>query len=135
MKKMKSYREYVGIHGGYNVVQKIWLPAEKFLGRLAHHGLRLLRVARRDAVPGLGLAPVQVVDRRGPMVLGMPAEGGEAHTDVEPGNFHTRDVHVDGFQDGVGHHRQAVQVPIGLRQNFFWKIKTFQEFCCPISNR
>jgi len=60
---------------------------------------------------------MEVVDGRGPVILCVPAEGREAHADVQPGDLHARNVHVDAAQDRVGDDRQVVQVPIGLKRN------------------
>ena len=72
---MDHYLEYVWVHGGDNVVEEVGLAREELLGRLTHDFLRFLGVLGGDAVPRLGLAPVQVVDGGCPVVLSVPAEG------------------------------------------------------------
>ena len=106
--------EHIGVHGGDDVMQEVRLGAEQLLGGLPHHGLGLLRVLGGDPVPGLGLAPVQEVDTRRPVILDMPAEGGETHSHVEPGHLHPGDVHVNVLQDRVGHNWQVIEIPLRL---------------------
>ena len=45
------------------------------------------------------------------MVLYVPAEGGEAHAHIQPGNLHPRDVYVDMGQDRLLQYWHVVQVP------------------------
>ena len=72
-------------------------------------------VNRSEVSPGFRLPPVEVIDRGRPVVLGVPAEGGEAHAHVEPRDLHSGNVHVTGAQDRVGQHGQVVQVPLRLK--------------------
>ena len=60
------------------------------------------------------LVPVQVVDGVAPVVLDVPAEGGEAHAHVEPGQRHAADVGGDMSQHRRVHHRHVVEVPATL---------------------
>ena len=45
------------------------------------------------------------------MVFDVPAEGGEAHAHVEPGQLHATDVGGDVGQHRGLQHRHVVQVP------------------------
>ena len=67
-----------------------------------------------DARPlAMRCVPVQVVDGVAPVVLVVPAEGGEAHAHVHPGHLHAGDVGLDVRQDRVVQHGDVVQVPAG----------------------
>lgn len=55
--------------------------------------------------------PVQVVDGIAPVVLNMPAKGGEAHPHVQPGHLHARDVCIDVSKDWLLQDGHVVQVP------------------------
>lgn len=57
---------------------------------------------------------MQVVDGVAPVVLDVPAEGGEAHAHVQPGQFHAADVGSDVREDGLLHHRHVVQIPAAV---------------------
>lgn len=54
---------------------------------------------------------MQEVDGVAPVVLDVPAEGGETHAHIEPGHLHTRDVHIDVSEHRLLQHRHVVQVP------------------------
>lgn len=112
-----TYLKDIGVHGGDNVMEKIGLTAEKLFGRFSHHFLGLFGVMSRDTIPSFGLAPMQIIDGRCPMILGVPTESGETHAHVKPRHFHAGNVHVDGTQDGIGHHGQTIEVPIRLQDN------------------
>ena len=55
--------------------------------------------------------PVEVVDGVAPVVLDVPAEGGEAHAHIQPGQLHATDVGCNVSQHGGIQHRHVVQVP------------------------
>ena len=94
-----------------HLVEQVGLRAEEF-GRGGLHGrLEDFGVVAGDAVPRLGLAPVQVVDRVAPVVLVVPAKGREAHADVHPRHLHARDVGVDEAQHRALEVGQVVEVP------------------------
>lgn len=59
--------------------------------------------------------PVEVVDGVAPVVLNVPAERGEDHPHVEPGDLHPRDVSVDVAQQRLLQHGHHVQVPAAAR--------------------
>ena len=54
---------------------------------------------------------MQVVDGIAPVILNVPAKGGEAHPHIEPRHLHARDVHVDMRQNRLLEHRHVIQVP------------------------
>ena len=62
---------------------------------------------------------MQEVDGVAPVVLDVPAEGGEAHAHVQPGQLHAADVGRDVGQHRGVQHGHVVQVPaageVGLR--------------------
>lgn len=58
---------------------------------------------------------MHVVDGVAPMILVVPAEGGEAHADVHPRNLHTGNVAVDVAENGALHDGQVVQIPRAVR--------------------
>ena len=98
---------------------------------LLYHFLKYIfeqKIYWRKDSPGFWFTPVQVIDGRGPVVFSVPAEGWEAHANVEPRHLHARDVHVDGSKNRIGNDGQVVQVPIGLenkidvQQSFFKQI-------------
>ena len=55
--------------------------------------------------------PVQEVDGVAPVVLDVPAEGGEAHAHIEPGHLHARDIHVYVGKDRLLQDWHVIQVP------------------------
>lgn len=57
------------------------------------------------------VSPVQEVDGVAPVVLNVPAEGGETHPHIEPGHLHTRDVYVDVGEHGLLQHGHVIQIP------------------------
>ena len=54
---------------------------------------------------------MQVVNGVAPVILNVPAESWEHHTDVKPGHLHPRDVSIDVTQQGLLQHGHHVQVP------------------------
>lgn len=58
---------------------------------------------------------MQVVDGVAPMILNVPAEGGEAHANIKPGQRHPTDVSRYMSQYRRFHHRQVVEVPATLK--------------------
>lgn len=58
--------------------------------------------------------PVQVVDGVAPVILDVPAEGGETHADIKPRQRHPANVSRHVGQHGGIHHGQVVQVPAAL---------------------
>ena len=54
---------------------------------------------------------MQVVDGVAPVILNVPAEGGEAHADIKPWQRHPTDVSCHMSQYRRVHHRQIVEVP------------------------
>ena len=77
----------VGIHDGDQLVEEIRLGLEQFRSSGCHGCFKFHRTAARNTVPGLGLAPVHVVDRVAPVILGVPAERSKAHAHVHPGHL------------------------------------------------
>lgn len=55
--------------------------------------------------------PMKEVDGVTPVVLDVPAEGGETHSHIEPGHLHAGYVHVDVGQHRLLQDRHVVQVP------------------------
>ena len=88
-----------------HLVQKVGLIFEKVWRALLHGFLQELRLGRGDAVPSFGFAPMQIIDGVTPMVLDVPAKGGEAHAHVAPRDLHAADVAADVAQDGSFQHR------------------------------
>jgi len=58
-----------------------------------------------------GTLPVKIVYGVAPVVLNMPAERGEAHPHIKPGNLHPTDVGCNVSQHGGIEDRHVVQVP------------------------
>lgn len=57
---------------------------------------------------------MQVVYRVAPVILDVPAKGGEAHADVKPRQRHAANVGRHMSEHGTIHHGQVVQVPATL---------------------
>lgn len=57
---------------------------------------------------------MEVVDGVTPVILDVPAEGGEAHANIKPGQRHAADVSCHMSQNRRVHHRQVVEVPAAL---------------------
>ncbi len=59
-------------------------------GRSSFHSpFESLRVFTGNAIPCFGFSPMQIINRISPMVFIMPAKGGETHSDVHPGDYHS----------------------------------------------
>jgi len=57
------------------------------------------------------VVPVQVVDGVAPVILNVPAKGGEAHANIKPRKCHPTDVSCYMSQNRWVHHGQVVEVP------------------------
>lgn len=55
--------------------------------------------------------PMQVVNGVAPVVFDMPAERGEAHAHIQPGQGHATYIRCDMGQHGRIHHRHVIKVP------------------------
>ena len=69
---------------------------------------------------------MEVVDGVAPVVFVVPAEAGEAHADVTPGDLHARNVGVDVLQHRLVLHWQLVEVPAAVDVVLRKKQKMFQ---------
>lgn len=69
---------------------------------------------------------MQVVDGVAPVILNVPAEGGEAHADIKPRQRHPTDVSCYVSQNRRVHHRQVVQVPATF-EVFLQKQQEYQD--------
>lgn len=81
--------------------EQVGLLLKQFRDRLLHGFFKLVGIRCWDPVPSLGFTPVHVVDRIGIVVLVVPAEGREAHSNVKPWHHHSRDVRVNVAEERV----------------------------------
>lgn len=63
----------------------------------------------------LDSSPVQVVNRVAPVVFNVPAEGGEAHSHIEPRELHAAYVSSDVSKHRLLHHGHVVQIPATIK--------------------
>ena len=103
-------------------MQEIRLIFEQVGRSLPHSLFEEFRLVRADAVPGLGFSPVHIVDGVTPVILDMPAKGGEAHADVAPGHLHPANVAADVAQDRSLQHRKDVEIPTRIRVFFVFRV-------------
>ena len=101
----------LGAHHRHQLEQDLGVRVEQLRGRAPHRLLEFVRVRAGHTVPGLGLAPVLIVDRVGIVILVVPAEGREHHADVDPRHRHAADLRLDVPQQRVAPDRQVVEVP------------------------
>ena len=75
--------------------QQIRLCLEQLGSRLTHRFLEGWSISTWNAVPGLDGPRMLIIDRVRVMILVVPAESRETHTNIDPGIGHAGDIGLD----------------------------------------